>query len=87
MSASISEKLAVGNKMCHVVSFVAGGAEENVVTGLKSVDYFSIGIKSVATAGIKFANNKDSSGVASGGLVGVSGAASGDELFIVCYGK
>lgn len=87
MSAGIIEKTVFGNKRCHIISFSAGGAEEEIDTGLSVIDHFHVGIKSVATSAYTMQNNKDSSGVAANGTIGCSGMASGDEMFIYVYGK
>lgn len=86
MSAGIIEKPVLGNKRCHVISFSAGGAEEEISTGFNVVDHFFVGIKSVATSAYTMQENKDSSGVAANGTIGCSGMASGDEMFLYVFG-
>lgn len=87
MSYDILDKTVFGNKRCYVLSFNASGAEENITTGLQVVDHFSVGIKSAATFAYTMQHNKNSSGTASNGMIGCSGLAAGDEMFIYVYGK
>lgn len=87
MSVSILDKVSFGNKRCHIVSFVAGGAEENLTIGMSYIDHFAVGIVSATTSFYAMKKNEDSSGTASNGNMGVSGLATGDHFYIYCYGK
>lgn len=87
MSAGVIDKTVFGNKRVMVISFSAGGAEENITTGLDYVDHFSCGVQSVATSAFTMKTNQDSSGTASNGSIGVSGVASGDQMYIYAYGR
>ena len=87
MSVSFLDKFSIGNKLCHVVSYVASGAEDNLTIGMSYVDHFAVGIVSCATSAYTMKKNEDSSGTASNGNLGVSGVASGDHFYIYCYGK
>ncbi len=84
---SIISKTVFGNLRVNIISFTADSAEDNMVTGLQNVVGFSVGQQSFSTAALKFYANVDSSGTASLGAIGVSGAASGDVGFIVVYGN
>lgn len=87
MSVEILDKFNVGPKRCHVISFVASGAEDEISSGLDIVDHFSMAIKSVATSAYSIQPNVDSSGVVSNGVLGTSGMAAGDEMFLYVYGR
>lgn len=87
MSVSILDKLSVGNKRLHVISYVASGAEDNITTGLSIVDHFSVGTKSAATFAYSMLPNVTSTATAGNGTIGVSGVASGDWFYIYAYGR
>ena len=87
MSIEIIEKLSVGNKRMHAISFVAGAAETTLVTGLDYVDYFIASPKSVTTSFYAIKQNVGSTSTALNGTLGVSGLVSGDEFHIMAYGK
>lgn len=87
MTVSILEKYAVGPKMCHAISFVASAAEENIVTGLLSVDHFNVGSQSITTSFYKMKVNVNSSGAVNAGMLGASGLVAGDQMYIYAYGK
>lgn len=87
MSVSILDKISMGNKKVHAISFVAEAAETNIDSGLEYIDFYTVGVKSAATFAYYMFNNKNSSGTASNGYIGVSGLAAGDDFFIVCYGR
>ena len=76
-----------GNQRVVMMSITADGAEAEVETGLDVITAFSVGVQSFSSSSQAFKANEDSSGAAANGTVGISGVASGDEFFIVCYGK
>lgn len=83
------EKTTFGNKKVVLITAVSDAAETNLDTGLSYVDAFTIGFKSCSTGTAlpHMAANKNSSGTASNGKIGISGVTSGDEYFIVAYGR
>lgn len=85
-TVSINEKSVFGNLKVHFISFTADSAEANITTGLDVVRGFSIGQNSFTSAP-RFKMNVDSTGTASLGKIGVSGAVSGDIGFLVVYGN
>ena len=87
MSVSIIEKDVFGNKKVHVISFSASAAEENIVTGLQRVDAFTVGEQSVTTSFYKMKANVNSTATVAYGTIGVSGLVTGDQMYIVAYGK
>lgn len=75
-----------GDQRVVMIDVVPDGAEANIETGLGVVTAFSMGIKSL-TALATLDINVDSSGTADNGTIGASGFTSGDEFFLVCYGR
>lgn len=75
-----------GNQRVVMIDVTPDSAEANIETGLDVVTAFSMGIKSL-TALAKLDENVDSSGTAANGTIGASGFTSGDEFFLVCYGR
>jgi hypothetical protein len=65
----------------------ADAASGSVSTGLKYVDCVTFAPKSCATAGFKIKANLSDAGAASNGSVMVSSAASGDDFYLVVFGR
>ena len=74
-----------GNERVVHMDVTADAATQTIETGLKNVFSISTCLASCNTA-IRFAINSNSSGIASFGVVAVSGATSGDRIFITVYG-
>ena len=83
---SVNEKTVFGNFRAHIISFTADSAECNLTTGFSRVIGFAVGQKSFSTAALKFKQNVNSTGTASLGTIGISGAASGDVGFVTVFG-
>ncbi len=83
------EMTALGNKRVALIDAVSDAAETNLATGLAYVTHYSVGVKSCATGTAlpHVAINKNSSGTAANGTIGISGVTTGDEYFIVAYGR
>ena len=81
------EHTVLGNKRVVLMDVTTDGAEDNVDTGIDVIDAFTVGIKSVTTSFYMMQENVDSSGTASNGTIGMSGLVSGDEFFLVVYGR
>lgn len=83
------EATALGNKRVILIDAVSDAAETNLATGLGYVTHYSIGIKSCSTGTAlpHVALNKNSSGTASNGTIGISGCTSGDEFYIIAFGR
>jgi hypothetical protein len=67
----------------------ADSAEDNLQTGLKYINAISVGMISCST-GTALAHigvNSNSTGVATPGILGISGVTSGDVFDIICYGR
>lgn len=89
MAYTISKEITVfGNKRAVLLDITADAATQAVETGLARIDYIGgIMLQSAATAiGPKFVPNKDASGAAAAGKLGVSGLTSGDRFFVTVYG-
>ena len=69
------------------MDITADAATQNVDSGLAYINYITIGIKSAASAPIKMFPNSGAGGTSLAGILGISGAASGDEFYVVCYGR
>ena len=84
-----SEKSVFGNKAVVILKVSADGAEANISTGLGHIDAISVAMISCATGTAlpHLAINSNSSGLASEGVLGVSGVTSGDVFHVVCYGR
>lgn len=80
-------KTVFGNMRVHVLDVTADAATQTVETGLKVIVGHSLGIQSASTAGFKVYANSNASGVQSMGVLGISGVASGDEFYVVVYGR
>lgn len=81
---------SVGRRKVATYEVTADGAEANLTaasTGMKYIDYFHVGVQSMATFAYTMKANLDSSGVASNGCLSVSGVASGDVFYISLYGR
>jgi hypothetical protein len=68
-----------GNKNVDICEVSADAASGTIPTSLGSIDGWSIGPKSMATAAIKMA--------ASGGTITISNAASCDNFYVTVYGR
>lgn len=69
------------------MKITADAATQTIETGLKVVEFFNIGKASMGTANVHLAINSNASGVQSNGVLAVTGCASGDLLYVVCYGR
>lgn len=65
----------------------ADAASGVVATGLQYVDCLSFAPKSCATAGFKVKANLSAASAAANGSVMVSSAASGDDFYLIVYGR
>ena len=79
-------KTVFGDKRVVGLKITADAATQTVETGLQKIDFFSVGKASMASSNIKIAVNSNASGVQSYGVLGISGAASGDEFYCTVYG-
>lgn len=76
-----------GNERVNTLRISADAATQTVETGFQIVSALEFAPVSMGTAAIKIAYNSNASGIQSMGVLGISGAASGDEFFIRVYGR
>lgn len=77
-----------GNKRIVGMKLTADAATQTVETGLSVIEWYSIGhLSSMASAAPKVHINSNASGVQSMGVLGCSGFASGDDLYITVFGR
>ncbi len=79
--------MIIGNKRGVGLDITTDGAEETIETGLSWVEGFTVGIVSANTAPHWIAANSGTTGTAIAGALGLSGFTSGDDLFIMVYGR
>jgi len=84
---SLLERTVMGNKQVQVYSCVADAATGFITTGFSAVDYIAVTAKSLTTGAVKFKTNIGVGGTAIAGTVAVTGAVSGDEFYIIVYGR
>lgn len=83
----VYDKTVMGNKAVVGMQITTDSAEATILTGLKKVDYFTMGVVSMTTiANYKIARNSGSTSTAIGGALGCSGFTSGDIVNIVVFG-
>lgn len=75
-----------GNKRAIAMRITADQATQTVETGLSVVEWHSVSPVSCTTAALKVHPNSNASGVQSMGVIGISGATSGDIFFVTVYG-
>lgn len=75
-----------GNLRVVCMDVTADAAEQNISTGLGKIIGMSYGPSSMNSSNIHLEVNSSSTGVASPGVIGVSGCTSGDRFFLVVYG-
>ena len=76
-----------GNKATKLLKITADGAEANVTTGFNVIEWMLVGKPvSMATALQVVVFNKNSTGTAANGTIGVSGVSSGAEIYCLVFG-
>jgi len=87
MAYTVSKKVTVmGDQRVSFLNITADAATQTVETGLKKVNAFAVGKQSGASGWAIYANS-NASGVESMGVIGISGAVSGDQAFVIVYGE
>lgn len=83
-----AENTVFGNKNAKLMKITADAAEANVTSGFNVIDHM-VGHKaiSMATANPYIQANKNSSGTASNGTIGISGVSAGAEFHLLVFGK
>jgi hypothetical protein len=83
-----TEPTVFGNKNARLIKITADAAEGNVTTGFNVIDFMVVSKPiSMATANNYVQANKNSSGTASNGTIGISGTSSGAEFHCLVFGK
>ena len=77
---------AFGNQRVAMLKITADAQTQTVDTGLKYINAFMVG-NSSGCSGWKIWANSGAVGTSTGGVLGISAATSGDECFIVCFGR
>lgn len=85
-SYEIINKTVFGDKRVAVISCTIDAASANIDTGLARVDWHSIGVISMTTAGVTFKKNIGSGATARAGFINVNSAVSGDVFVLTVYG-
>lgn len=81
-------KTVFGNMRVHVLSCTADAATQSIESGMDHVYGFSMTPISMATFSSHSAwANSAAAGTSTGGVIGVTGVASGDEFYLIVYGK
>lgn len=78
-----------GNKKVVGLKLTADTATQTVETGLSVVEWYSLGtFNSMASQTGRYVFiNSNASGVASMGVLGCSGFAAGDDIYVTVYGR
>ena len=77
-----------GDKRVVGLKLTADAATQTVETGLSVIEWLAVSAKaSMASQGVKVFINSNASGVQSMGVLGCSGFASGDDIYITVYGR
>jgi hypothetical protein len=83
-----AEPTVFGNKGTRLLKITADAAEANVASGFNVIDFAVVGKPiSMATANPYVYANKDSSGTAANGTIGISGVSAGAEIHVIVFGK
>ena len=77
---------SMGNVRTKVLHIVPDSATQNVETGLKTIYGSSVHLQSAATANPSIHINLGAAGTSLVGILGISGVASGDDIFVTVYG-
>lgn len=89
MAFTVSATVSVfGNKNVRLLNVIADAAEANITSGFQVIEWMSVGKPvSMATALPVVVFNKNSTGTAANGTIGVSGVSSGAELALFVVGR
>ena len=78
-----------GNKKVVGMKITADAATQTVETGLSVIEWYSLGtfVSMASQTGRAVYINSNSSGIASNGVLGISGFAIGDDFYVTVYGR
>jgi hypothetical protein len=77
---------AFGNQAVVLLEITADAATQTIETGLKNIVGMAVGKDSMASNGHTIAVNSGAGGTSTGGVLGISGVASGDHFFVTVFG-
>ncbi len=86
-SNEVIQKTVYGNKRVHAVSCSVDSASGVIDTGLSVVEWHSVGVVSMTTAGVTFKRNVGSGATALPGMMNWNSAVSGDVFILTVYGR
>lgn len=87
-TATVVFKTVLGNKRVHVYDVTADAQSGVVNTGFKYIEAHQASPISMATFSlVKIRPNINAASAASNGAIMISGAASGDRLFLTVFGR
>ncbi len=82
------ENTVHGNKYAKLMKITGDGAEANITSGFNVIDLLIPSQPiSMATTNVYIQPNKNSSGTAANGTIGISGCSAGVEFHCLVYGK
>jgi hypothetical protein len=81
------QQISMGNKLAYNIEVTTDGADSVIDTGLSWVEGFTLGVVSCNTAPHWVATNSGTTGTALAGYLGCSGFTSGDNFFVLVYGR
>lgn len=86
-TATLIKNALVGCDRMAMYNVTADAASGSVITNMGTLDGFSVTPISMASICGKFRINTNNVSAAANGQVFVSSIASGDNFFLICYGK
>ena len=87
MAYTVSRQMsAMGDERVAILKVSADAATQTIYTGMGHINAFLLGNMSGAS-GWKVWANSNATGTATEGALGISNATSGDECFIVVFGR
>jgi hypothetical protein len=85
-TSSFLAKTTYGNNKIMHIRVTGDAASGSVTSGLDVIDFIQHSPQSATTAGYRVFINSDAALSAENGTVAISGAASGDVIFMTVYG-
>jgi hypothetical protein len=86
-TATLNKKTVFGDQRVQQYVVSADAASGTVSTGFAVITQLQWAQKSITTALLKVRMNALADGTAANGTVGISGAVSGDEIYLTVYGR
>lgn len=87
MAYTVTRKQHISGDVRQVLlNITADSATSNVDSGLSFVEAFSVGAQSL-TAAVHIYANVGAISTSIAGNLGISGCTSGDQFYVICYGR